>query len=69
MPIEPENFYAAIERAETHNAFITVNRGLTASADGDGELAGMYIAVKDNIHVAGLPNTAGTELLKDFIPT
>jgi mandelamide amidase len=69
MPAEPESLYQAIENSQAYNAFITVNPGLTASSGAEGALAGIYIAVKDNIHVAGLPNTAGTLLLKDFVPT
>ncbi|MEH6517053.1 MAG: amidase family protein [Halioglobus sp.] len=69
MANDLENFYQSIERNQRYNVFITVNTGLSAPASDQGPLAGMYIAVKDNIHVAGMPNTAGTLLLKDFVPT
>ena len=69
MANDVENFYQSIERNQRYNTFITVNPGLPAPASDQGPLAGMYIAVKDNIHVAGMPNTAGTLLLKDFVPT
>ena len=69
MSSEAEKFYAAIERDQAHNTFITVNHDLhNLSGSPRGELSGFYIAVKDNIHVAGLPNTAGTSALKNFVP-
>lgn len=68
-----------IDRGGELNAFIFVDRNsaLKKSRDTDlrrrqgersGLLAGIPVAVKDNIHVAGMPNTAGTPLLKSFVP-
>src|SRR5262245_61030591 len=61
------------------NAIITLNpnAALTAATGVDaarrsrqplGLLAGLPIVVKDNIHVTGMPSTAGTPGLKDFVP-
>ncbi|MER7674782.1 amidase family protein [Kitasatospora sp. NPDC096128] len=73
---------AALDRAaavEHLNAFITLDaEGALAQAarrdagggdsDGGGSAAPWCLVVKDNTHVAGLPNTAGTPALTGFVP-
>lgn len=60
-----------ISVSTSYNAFITVNKnaGREYEEGGVGVLSGMTLAVTDNIDVAGLPNTGGTVVLKDNLPS
>jgi mandelamide amidase len=64
-----EQIEAALQRAEDTaelNAFVTLAD--TPPRATDGPLGGVPIAVKDSIHVAGLPCTGGTPALRNWRP-
>jgi len=71
-----EQALVRIEARASLNAFALVDKvGAKSRADildkseaGDFPLKGKVMAVKDNVHVAGLPNTAGTTALREFVP-
>ncbi|MCK1708191.1 MULTISPECIES: indoleacetamide hydrolase [unclassified Bradyrhizobium] len=58
------------------NAFVTLDEAgalkaaaaFDANGDRDKPLGGVPIVIKDNIEVAGLPCSAGTPALKDYVP-
>jgi len=69
----------ALARAKANadlNAFVTLDEAgalkaaaaFDATSDKDKPLSGVPIVIKDNIEVAGLPCSAGTPALKDYVP-
>jgi Asp-tRNA(Asn)/Glu-tRNA(Gln) amidotransferase A subunit family amidase len=66
-----EELLATLESRADLGAFITLDpeAALRAAQDAaPGPLHGLAVAVKDNIHVAGIPNTAATPALRSFVP-
>ena len=74
-----EAYLARAEARRDLNAFITLDRAAAVAAarqaDVDlaggkvrGQLHGVPLVVKDNVHVAGMPNSAATPALKTFVP-
>ena len=64
---------AAVRKAqESTNAFLAILAERAAAAaetvDAAAPLAGLFVAVKDNLCVSGAPTTAGSRMLEGFVP-
>ncbi len=61
---------SVLERAHSINrryrAFNHVAK--TLETEGGGRLAGVYVSVKDNVCVKGMPSTAGSKVLEGYLP-
>ena len=70
LPVKYPRDLNTIRQAEPsenrYNAWVyrTNIRGST-----EGKLAGKRVAIKDNVQVAGVPMTNGSELVRGFVPT
>ena len=69
-----EELLACAETNKDLNGFITLDaRGVRAAASSadlnNTPLCGVPLLIKDNIHVSGLPNTAGTPSMRSFVPS
>ncbi|WOF15685.1 Asp-tRNA(Asn)/Glu-tRNA(Gln) amidotransferase subunit GatA [Methanoplanus sp. FWC-SCC4] len=52
-------------KKDENNAFITI---LKEASFGEGKLAGIPVAIKDNISTKGIETTCGSQILKGYIP-
>lgn len=64
-PLSTAKGYSPPLKENRHGAW---NWKVTLEGQSGGPLFGKTVAIKDNVAVAGVPLTNGTDLLKDFIP-
>ena len=61
---------SVLERAHSINRRYRAFNHVAESLDawGEGRLAGVYVSVKDNVCVEGMPSTAGSRVLEGYVP-